>query len=383
MSLISAPNLTAKIYESPLYQTMNVGFTDTIFLFGHADGRRLNDPYVVVSMREALRQFNNDADSPLVRAALEVYYAGARDIWLVSVAPMSEYEPSLDNRDAAYYQTYADRLQEAYDALVEWDVSEIVVPLEAPFNSSVDFLGPLAAFCQNSYVTTGAAQLGILGTRGPIDTDDVEAMIADPRIPLLGDMGKWVSIYVGDGLYRFDELPTTHNTSVATTVAAEISQLPLNRGMTYYPLRNINSMVGPRLTKDQINRLAEAKINAVGPNIRGRRGVPFQIVSYTDNTLAPDNSDFWSLTTMRLAARAMDEIRGMGKRRLGTIGYPEFQQEVYNYLTGLLTTDQIRSYDVAFNRDQYELNKVYVDLTLQPYHATREIFVSLTVGPEE
>lgn len=370
------------MHESSLYETMGAGFTDAIFLLGHADGLPLNDPYPVNNMRDALNVMKNDQSSPLLRAALEVYYAGAQDIWLVAVAPMSEYQPSLDLRTNAYYLTYQARLNATYEALLPWDVTEIVVPLEAPFNSTVDFLYQLAKFCDDSFTLTGSMTLGFLGTRGALDDVMIESMINDPRLTTLGDIGKWVSIYTHDGIYSYTELPTTHTTSVVATIAAQVAQLPLNRGMTNHLLPNISSIIGAHLNKIQIQRMAEAKLNACGANLSGRRGTPFQIVSFTDNTLAPDGSDFWSLSQMRTLSQVTERIVALSYDAIGTVSYQLFQEEVHDYLTTLVADGEIREYELHFNRDVYDYNKIHVEVVITPYHGMREIILDLYVSPE-
>lgn len=58
----------------------------------------MNDPYQVNDMQEAINLLRADSTSPLLRGLLEVYNAGARDIWLVAAAPMEEYVSNIDER---------------------------------------------------------------------------------------------------------------------------------------------------------------------------------------------------------------------------------------------------------------------------------------------
>lgn len=381
MSLRSAPSLSVSLHESPQYQTLGVGLTDDIFLLGHADGLNINDPYKVLSVREALSVMNADAESPLVMALLEAYMAGARDIWVMAVAPMSEYEPDLDLRDVAYYTQYRERLNEAYNVLKAWDVTQFTVPLDAPFNYEVDFLGPLASYCVDAFNLSGEIHLGIMGTRGEITDAMVDAMANDGRLERLGDAGKFVSVFTGDGTFNLQAMPLNHTSSVATSVAALVAQSSLDRGVTYQKLRHIIRITGDNLSKEQINTLAEAGINVVGPNIMGRRGQSYQIIPYSDNTLAAEGSDYWSLTQMRLVSSISSEVRTIGKRKLGTIGFGLFKDDVREYMTNLVKRGGIREYSLDFYRDNSDPYKVYVDIMVKPFFGVRELNVAVTVGP--
>lgn len=402
MKLTSAPKLSATMRESPLYATMGVGLTDRLFLLAHhgtwsgelgdLEGPiKLNDPYPVASVQEAVDALGADTDSPLLLALMEAYYSGARDIWLVAAAPMridgatptSEYESDPTLRDAAYYETYRDRLNATYEILKYWDLAQVTVPVGAPFNSTVDFLGPLINYCTEALTLSGDIHLGIMGTTGTITSSTVDALVSDGRLEheALGQAGKFVSVFAGDGTYQLKELPFHHTSSLAVGIAAELTQLPLDRGLTYHRLRNVLHTVGPDLSHEDVNRLAEARINYVGRNVRGRRNNNFEVIPFTDNTLAWDGSDFWSLAQTRLVSAVSTQIRSLGKRRLGTIGYGLFKQDVENYLLNLATENLIRGYDLNIRRDERAPNTVLVDVELLPYFGVREIHAHISVGP--
>lgn len=393
MGLLSAPSLSVSLSESPQYRTLGVGLTDRIFLLGHTDGIPVGEVYPVQSMRDALKVLNVDNNEPatpderrpfippVVMALLEAYLAGARDLWVMSVAPMSEYEPDIDLRDASYYAQYKSRLSAAYETLKEWDIAQITIPVEAPFNSTVDFLGPLVNYCVEAFNISGEIHLGLMGTRGEIEDHDVQALINDGRLGALGEAGKFVSVFVGDGTFNLPQMPISHTSSVVPSVAAMLSQSPLDRGVTYRTLRHVVDVVGSDLTKEQINSLAEAGLNPVGRNIKGRRGMSFQVVPFTDNTLAKTGSDYWSLTQMRLVSVISRELRAMGKRSLGTIGYGMFKDDVRTYLINLVKEGGIREYSVNFQRNPNDKTQVFVDLVVKPYFGVRDVQVGITVGP--
>lgn len=389
MKLTSAPKLTASMSESPLYQAMGMGYTDNVFLVGHDSSLPLNEPFPVSSMQDAVDALEANIDSPLLLALMEAYYSGARDIWLVAAAPLEEYEPDPESRDASYYQNYQSALIEAFDTLKYWENAQITVPLEAPFNSTVDFLGPLVNYCAEAFALSGEVHLGLLGTRGIITDEDVPAFLGDGRLGLnasgvsvLGEAGKFVSVFVGDGTYQLKELPIHHTTSVVAGLAGEMSQLPLDRGLTYHKMRNVINTPGPDLSRESINQLAEARLNPVGRNLRGRRrNVPFEVISFTDNTLAWDGSDYWSTVATRLVAAVSAEVRSLGVRRLGTIGYDLFRKDVEEYLLNLGAQNVIRGYELFIDRDPTDRGRVLVEIVLEPYFGVRDLRVGVVVGP--
>lgn len=384
MALKSAASITSKMYESPLFSGMGVGATGRLFLIGHADGLTRNAPYQVSSMNEALDIMSRDQESSLVRGLLEAYYAGARDIWIVAAAPMSEYVPYLD-RDGdsdQFYYDYKDRLIETYNVLKEWDIAQITVPLEAPFNSGADFLTPLANYCAEAFHISGEIHTGILGTRGVLTQEYIDLMANDPRLDQAHN-GKYVSIFAGDGVFNFGEIGTSYNASIAAVTAAQFATLPMDRSLMGRAVRNAYSVVGTDLSKENISKLAEAGINTATRNSRGRRGTPYQVTYNSDNTLSPEGSDYWSLATMNLVMVVSSELRSMGKKRLGTIGYGLFKQDVENYLLGLTESDLIRDYSVSFSREPTTPNTVFVDLVIRPYFSVREIHVPIYVGAHQ
>jgi hypothetical protein len=388
---VSPPSLSGTMRESPLYQTMGVGFTDRVFLLGHADGLAINDPYRVNSVQEAVNALGADSTAPLLRAMLETYYSGCRDIYIVAAAPMSEYVGQLEDRlipqfgGLNFYEKYHERLAATYSLLLDFDLLQIVVPVEASFinTGAADFLGQLTAFCQDAFTITGVIPLGLLGTRGKLDEATIDELAADPRLLTQGDAGKFVALLAGEATLNLKELPTIYATSVASSVAGELSRLRFDHGLTYHRLGNVISPTHADLTKAQITKLAEAKVNPLIRTIAGKRGVPFQCVLATDNTLADFGSDYWSLTQMRLVARMLDRIRSLGRRFIGTIGFGEFKAEVHAYLVGLMADGSVRGATADIRRSDPHSLKVLVDVVVQPYFGIREVTFSCEVGPSE
>lgn len=383
-NLYTTPSLSGVMIESSQYQNLGVGLTDRIFILGHADNLSLNDPYQVVDAKEAVVALNSDPNSPLLRTFLEVYYAGGRDIWLVATAPMSEYQANISQRDNAYYTTYYNRLADTYALIEQWDLVQIVVPAEAPFYDSkgVDFLGQLTQHCQDSWNYTGTIRLGLLGTRtgAALSQADIDAMASDSRINNQGDPGKFVSVFVGEGIINLQEMPAMYNASVIGTVAAELASSNLKQSLVYNPLPNIISSLG-RLTAAQAQQLALAKLNPIGITTRGDRGTPYQIVPLTDSTLGPTGTDYWVLGNTRLVLALLDNIRALSKRTLGIVGLGQFKQDCNNYFATLVRSGYIQSYTINIYPDSVTPSTVHVDVAVSPYIGLRTITFTATVGP--
>lgn len=382
--MVRAPaQLSGTMTVSPRYEVMNVGITDTIMLLGHDDHLTLNDPQPVGSMHEAVVAMGSNTESPLLRSVLEAYYAGNRDIWMMAVAPLSEYESDLEDRDTAYYETYLSRLQTAYTLLLEMGIEDIIVPVDAPLNSTVDFLEPLASYCAQRYKNEGKICLGFMGTRGEILQEDVDALTSDTRLSNIGTVGKFLSIFVGDGTFNLSELPFAYSQSAATTAAATFSTLPPDRGLTYRRMPNIVGLSSPELTKPQVESLALSGLNPIITSAQGRRGQPFEVVAATDNTLAPQDSDYWSLTQLRLIKTIVSEIYRLGIRRMNAPTVDQFRHEVDQYLLDLQSNGMLRGFQFEARRNAFDPYKIDVDLVLTPYFGVRSVHVDVLVAPGE
>jgi hypothetical protein len=395
-NLLTRPTVSGVMLESPDYTNMGVGFTDRVFVLGHADGLPIGDYYQVSSMKETVKALGQDTDVPLLRGLLETYYAGARDLWIVPVAPMSEYVDDLDDRLVAnpewggqnFYERYYDRLQVAYDLLAAYEAPQWVVPMHAPlYGTDVDFVTQLADHCALAFEQTGNVRIGVIGTNVEEWTDEkVDDLVDDPRWAFENGNGKFVLPVIGSGLFNIQEMVTTHQGSLNTVVASMAAQQPLNVGATYQPLSQVITTNFADFTHAQIEKICNAKLNPIVRSIRGKRGQAFEVRLLTDNMLAANGSDYWSLAQVKLVMHVVEEIRRLGKRHLGTVGFPIFKDEVNQYLLDLATHNAIRNYTVDFVRDQPTetmrfSETVTVELSIQPYFGVRTIYFQASVGP--
>lgn len=413
---LDPPRLYGIMRDSTIYNMMGFGTTDRLFLIGHADGLTLNDPKQVVNMQEAINMLGANSESPLLRALLEAYNSGARDIWLVAAAPMNEYYPNLEDRfipreefgGLNFYERYSERLDTTYRFLFEWDYPEIVIPLEAPFYDAggVDFLTPLAFFCAYSFEVTGSPKIGIMGTRIQEWTvQDLETMAQDPRIANLSDnvaaygesfivdnygntanlsdpaaANKFILLVEGEVTMTTPQMDNSYVTSAANVIASVLTTQPLDRGLVFKTLPNVVAPIGRDLTKEEIQMLSRAKINPLIRTQMGKRSIPYQTILASDNTLAQDGSDFWAITQMRLITKVMQGIKALGNKHIGSIGFPMFKSQVQDYLMALAKADVIRGFDFSAERDLVDLGKVLVNISLKPYISIREIYFAVEVG---
>lgn len=389
-NLVMAPRLSGVMLKSTEYTNLGLGDTDRTMLLGHCDGLDLNTPYPVTDLPHIVEMMGSDSSSPLLRGLLEAYYAGCRDLWVTAVAPMSEYESDFDARlEGDFYQTYADRLQVAYDLLVDFESPQLIVPINAPIFGAgdVDFLTPLATFCSDSFDITGSVKIGFIGTAlTEFTAETVEAMATDTRIDDLGSAGKFVVSVIGSAVMNMTEIPVSYSTTPTACLAGLASTSNYDRGLTYQRIPNAVAIDFPELSKTQYIRLCEARLNPLSKTTRSRRRRENEVVMLTDNTLGAVGSDFWSFSQVHLIMRVVEDIRTLGNRHLGTVGYGQFQQDVQTYMMRMISEDVIRDFTLQFGPKKLDkpnrgAMSVDVDVSLKPYFGIRDIFFTAKVGP--
>lgn len=428
------------IYETPIYNDLSLGETDRLVLIGHCDGLEINEPHRVINLKETLNILGADSDSPIVRGLLEAYNSGAKDIWIVASAPMAEYMPfdytnpngrnlvKPEFNNLTFYQRYAQRLDDTYSMLRTEDFPEIVVPLEASFygTDDVDFLTPLLANCLERYRTNGSVSIGILGSRIGFDENNIfHNLSTDPRVSTLKngeyiystqllysilryhyginlfsnnsrvdildgqDLGKFGMVVIGEGVMNVPQIDSQYTTSIATSVAALLAKAKINESIVHTIFPRISNLVGYKFTKDEVKSLAQKRINVATLTPLGNRGNSYQSYLATDNTLAngfpegmpDDQTPFWSISILRLISKISRQIVTFGRRRLGTIEYAQFNQEINEYLLSLQLNGVIRDYSLNIYRIKDENRTVYVDLVINPFFPLREIYFTVKVGP--
>jgi hypothetical protein len=381
------------IKEIPLSGDLGIGITDRIFLIGHADGLELNDPHQVVNLQDTINTLGADTNSPLMRGLFDVYNEGARDIWLVAAAPMSEYIEGKDFRntpieylgDNTFYEQYHTRLDTTYELLKDFDEVEIIVPLEAPFHDAggADFLTQLSNHCEDGLATTGRIRIGFIGTRlTTYDGSEVAIMTEDSRLSTVSASagGKFVILVGGEVSVNHSHIEVAYSASASTLAAAKLAVSRADRGLTYNKFKSAISPNQKDYSDDILSSLALAKINWIGRSKLGNRGVPYQVHMKSDNTLAEDESMLWAVSQLRIMSKVVNNVQAIGSRFIGTIGYPQFKDDVRRYMDYLVSDLVIKSYSLNIYRDDTDRNKAIVDVNIRPHGTLREVFLSVAVG---
>jgi hypothetical protein len=399
LTTFDPPRTAGQIIEALNYTDVGRGQTDVIALIGHADGLTLNDPYHVGDIQEAINLLQADLASPLLRAMLDAFNAGCRDIMLVAAAPMREYVADLDSRADErdewggdnYYERYAKRLETTYAELNDYDMFDVIVPLEAPFYDALgtDFFIPFIQFCTDIFLATGNPPVGVIGTRYDLFTDeDIDNIVADERFttiqndPILTAGGKLVLIAFGEGLIQTPFLPNVIGGSVNVAVGAFLASSSLDRGLTYTKLPGVARIRGAQFTKEQATKLANARINPLVYTSVGKRGAGFNTVLATDITQAPPGSDYWSVVQMRLVARIIRDMRVLGNFAVGTTHYTMLQEKIKTYFRGLQQRDYLKDYTFDLQRDPLDPGRLTLDIVLWPRLGLNDIRFKVFVGPE-
>lgn len=431
-TVYTKPKLTGVMRESTSYSNMGLGLTDRVMLLGHADGISLYDMKLVLNLQSTVNDLDADTSSPLLRSLFETYYSGARDIWIMAVAPMEEYVADPSERLTAgagrgttsytnlgiadlytmvnrlrdirsvphlvapssaawdgynFYQRYYKRLELAYEVLMHQDIPQLLTPVEALFNGTgaTDFLAQLAEHCGDALLYSGAIRMGFLGTRSDVLNNNANTVVTttanDNRLDVSGDSRKFVSIVYGEASMNMKEFPTSYTAPAVTAAMGILSNLPISRGIIYQPMPVVIAPVGGDLTAAQITTLTERKLNPIIRTTRGKRGEPFQTVVVTDNTLGTTGTDFWSMGQVRLLMHIIDQVRALSGQYIGTIEYGEYKRKVQRYMVGLVSQSHIRGFNLNISKAPDDPNQLLVDISVQPYLGLRQLTFITTVGP--
>jgi len=412
MSVTSNVSLGGTRTLTDKFGELGVGLTDRVFIVGHADSDTvaLNDPYIVRSLEDALEAFNSTQEQlresstvapPLIRAMLNCYHAGGRDIYLMRAAPLSEYE-DYRQRDDSWYTAYYARLETTYGVLSNLEQPMIIVPVGADFESvktwyndpeglSHDFFYQLAQHCLHA----PSIVYGLLPARlrWPNYLED------DPRIT--GDWSEvltdydsggnvWrtrtidprmnIGVVYGEGLFNRREIMTSFSFDLCATVAGSVSRMEAHLSPICENLHDVIALT-TSLTTEQADSLAASRFITVGPTWQGWRGERGGFMLLNDNTMAVSASDFAHLSVLRLAQKVVEEIRPIAESYIGTPRLVEFRRDLTRVLELLKAQEIYRDYKAEIDTLPGQLHELRVDIALYPYLCHRWIDVSVELGP--
>ena len=406
-------NKSATISYKPSYDDLNQTNMQSILLIGHGDGIEINNPVKINSIQNAIDLLSGNKNSPLLRGVLDAYGAGARNIFICAAAPMSEYVPSVTDRNTAYaifsesqsnvvpqtfYEKYYKRLIETFKIIKELDYIDIVVPLETSIikTGGVDFLSQLVHYCDDFHNETGYVQIGVIGSRGNgINAADVDLIKnskylkykyttfinTTSNVQIASDIGRYVIPIYGEAVFSHMQIDFTYTGSVAAAVAGMVAQSDLNMGLTRKRIPGALSLYGIDLTSTQLNDLDSMGINTIYRGVKARRGNVYEVYLTGDYTLANTNSVFSKLPQMRLTSFVASQVKAYGHDYIGKFGYDKVVTNVTNMLSILKKNNSIVDYEFKAEQSTSEKGLLILNINLTSSLGLKKINLSLSAGP--
>ena len=407
---VQTTNKSSTITYRPSYQDLDSSNTSTVLLLGHANNMVLNDPIKIKSVQNAIDLIGADTKSPLLRGVLDAYDAGAKDIFICAVAPMSEYVSDLEERNIPYsffnindatpsyqtfYEKYYERLQTTYSIINELDFIDIVVPLEASMikTGSIDFVTQLANYCETFHNNTGYVQIGIIGSRtNGVSSSDIDLMKSNSHLvnkyttynsqgQITGDKGRYIIPIYGEATFSHTFLNTTYVGSIAAAYAGMLASADLNMGIVRKRIPGAMALFGIDLTNDQINELDSLGINTIYKGKKARRGNSFEVYISNDYTMANLKSVFSKSPQLRLAAYVASEVRAYADDAIGTMGYDPVSNNISTMLRNLKSKGIIADFEFKVRPSLTTKGVIIVDISLMSTLGLRKIDLSLAAGP--
>ena len=197
---LTGPTTGASISKRPIFDSLEEYYnTNSILFIGHSDGIELNQIIKINSIQEATNLLGANISSPLLRGIHDAFSCGAKSIFMMASAPMSEYIEDISQRltdmpilfsvetnsNVNFYEKYYERLAVSYNIAKGLDFIDIVVPLETSMinTGSVDFIAQLALHCYSFNEATGYVQMGIIGSKNN-GTKDSDVQLLEENIRL-------------------------------------------------------------------------------------------------------------------------------------------------------------------------------------------------------
>jgi hypothetical protein len=257
---LTGPTTGATISKRPIFDSLEEYYnTNSVLLMGHSDGVELNQIIRINSIQEATNLLGANTSSPLLRGIHDAFSCGSKSIFIMAVAPMSEYIDDISQRltdmpiffsaetnsNLNFYEKYYERLAVSYDIAKGLDFIDIIVPLEVSMinTGSVDFIAQLALHCYSFNDTTGYVQIGIIGSKnnGTKDTD-IQLLEQNTRLvnkfttysisgEIESDIGRYVVPVYGELTFNHIGFGKSYTSSAAAAFAGMMSSTPVYNGM--------------------------------------------------------------------------------------------------------------------------------------------------------
>lgn len=407
---LTGPTTGATISKRPIFDSLEEYYnTNSVLLMGHSDGVELNQIIRINSIQEATNLLGANTSSPLLRGIHDAFSCGSKSIFIMAVAPMSEYIDDISQRltdmpiffsaetnsNLNFYEKYYERLAVSYDIAKGLDFIDIIVPLEVSMinTGSVDFIAQLALHCYSFNDTTGYVQIGIIGSKnnGTKDTD-IQLLEQNTRLvnkfttysisgEIESDIGRYVVPVYGELTFNHIGFGKSYTSSAAAAFAGMMSSTPVYNGMIRKRIPGAYSVYGSNLSADSLTRLDNLGVNTVYRTRKALRGNPYEVNISNDYTLANKNSSFTKAPQMRLVAMVITEIKAIANDGLGKNAEEKVISQVKSMLDMLVATRAIKDYKLQSYGSKTERGTLIFEINLVSSLGLKNINFSIITGP--
>lgn len=394
---------TVSVQSRSKYRQLDQFTTNNVLLIGHTDAIKRYELVKVSSMQDAVNVLRADVNSPLLRGVFDAYSCGARDIYIMAAAPMSEYVADVKDRNVkflkddvhqtySFYESYYNSLAICYKHIEEYDFFDFIVPLEASMinTGTVNFARQLANLCQKIQEISGEVAIGVLGSRNQgVTSADVQELVSknfqleniinsDGTIDK--DTGKYLILVYGEATFNHKQFQTSYASSLAASVAGLLSSTQVNFGISNQRVASAVSAYGAQLTTAQIKSLNNVGINCITKGTKSRRfSSPYDVYISGDYTMSV-SENFKDSANVRLAAMIISEIQAISKNAIGKFAVSKVSSKVEALLSFLKSNNIIREFTLDVIADKQERGKLYFNITITSSRTLREISFSVASG---
>jgi hypothetical protein len=407
---LTGPTTGATISKRPIFDSLEEYYnTNSVLLIGHSDGIELNQIIKINSIQEATNLLGANTSSPLLRGIHDAFSCGAKSIFIMASAPMSEYIEDIyqrliampilfsaeTNSNVNFYQKYYERLAVSYDIAKGLEFIDIIVPLETSMinTGSVDFIAQLALHCYSFNEVTGYVQIGIIGSRNN-GTKDSDVQLLEENIRLVNkfttystsgeietDIGRYIIPIYGELTFNHIGFGRSYTGSAAAAFAGMMSSTPVYNGIIRKRIPGAYSVYGSNLSGDSLARLDNLGVNVVYRTRKALRGNPYEVNISNDYTLANKNSSFTKAPQMRLVAMVITEIKAVANDGIGKNAEDKVVSQVKSMLDMLVSTRAIKDYKLQSYGSKTKRGTLIFEINLVSSLGLKSINFSIATGP--
>lgn len=407
---LTGPTTGAIISKRPIFDSLEKYYnTNSILLVGHGDSLELNQIIKITSIQEATNLLGANISSPLLMGIHDAISCGAKSIYIMAAAPMSEYIDDISQRltpmptlfsqitnsNLNFYQKYHERLAVTYEIAKGIDLIDIIVPLEISMinTGSVDFIAQLALYCYQFNETTGYVQMGVIGSRNNGSKDsDIELIEANTRLKnkfttylpsgeIESDIGRYIIPIYGELTFNHIGFSRAYTSSAAAAFAGLMSSNPIYNGIVRKRIPGAYSVYGSNLSSDSLSRLDNLGINTIYRTRNAIRGNPYGVNVSNDYTLANKKSSFTKSPQMRLVAMVITEIKALASDGIGKNAEDKVTSKVKSMLDLLVSSKVIKNYDLQSYGSKTQRGTLKFEINLISCLSLKNINFSITTGP--